>query len=153
MKLIFLDIDGVMNHEYFNDRSRLHRGHAFCPIAVQNLREIIKRTGANIILSSTWRRGMHQIEIRELFSNYDLDQYVLGKTGILENQIRGNEIKELLDGCDEDFVESFVILDDDDMGELMPFLVQTVNEQGIRVGLMADQREEAIKILLANETK
>jgi hypothetical protein len=154
MKLIFLDIDGVLNHEHFNDRSRLHRGHAICPVAVQNLREIIKRTGAKIILSSTWRRGIHQIEIRELFSHYDLDQYILGKIGILENQIRGNEIKELLDGCDEDFVESFVTLDDDDdMGDLLPFLVQTVNEQGIRVGLMADQREEAIKILLANETK
>lgn len=148
MKLIFLDIDGVMNHENFNDRSRLHHGHAFCPVAVQNLREIIKRTGAKIILSSTWRRGMHQIEIRELFSNYDLDQYVLGKTGILENQIRGNEIKELLDGCDEDFVESFVILDDDDdMGELLPFLVLTTGADGIRVGLMAEQRERAIQIL------
>jgi hypothetical protein len=46
MKLIFLDIDGVMNYEHFYEHSCLHRGLAFCPIAVQNLREIIKRTGA-----------------------------------------------------------------------------------------------------------
>lgn len=149
MKLIFLDIDGVLNHEYFYEHSRLHRGHGFCPVSVQNLREIIKRTGAKIILSSTWRRGMTMIDMQELFGWYDLDRYVVGKTPIFDGQIRGNEIKNLLDETSIE-IESFVILDDDeDMGELMPFLVLTKNTDGIRLGITDVHREQAIQILNA----
>jgi hypothetical protein len=67
MKLISLDIYGVMNHPNLFERSRVHQGQGFCPVAVQNLREIIKRTGVHIILSSTWRKGLNMIDMRLLF--------------------------------------------------------------------------------------
>jgi hypothetical protein len=143
MKLIFLDIDGVMNHRNYIVRSRLHELQEFCPIAVRNLREIIKRTGAKIVLSSTWRQGRTMKQLKTLFSCYDLDQYLIGKTPYLEDQIRGNEIKQFLDNVFEP-VESFVILDDDkDMGELLPHLVHCINFSG----LTDERREEAIRIL------
>jgi hypothetical protein len=147
MKLIFLDIDGVMNHRNFFERSRLHELQEFCPVAVRNLREIIKRTGAYIVLSSTWRLGLSVIDIRLLFSHYDLDQYIIGKTPLMEDQIRGNEIKQLLSEVNAK-VESFVILDDDsDMGELLPYLIHCKDYSG----LSDERREEAIKILMAYE--
>jgi DNA-binding LacI/PurR family transcriptional regulator len=148
MKLVFLDIDGVLNHEHFHEPSRVHNGGAFCPVSIQNLREIVKRTGAKIILTSSSPRGMSFIEIRELFSHYDMDAYILGKTPDLRDQIRGAEIKQLLDECSEEFIESFVILDDDaDMGELMPYLVHCRDAMELQTGITGWRRELAIRML------
>jgi hypothetical protein len=143
MKLIFLDIDGVFNHYGFIERSRVHHNMAFCPIAVQNVREVIKRTGAKIVVSSTWRRGSSVAELRELFNYYDLGAYVIGKTPVIEDVIRGIEIQKYLD--DHKPVESFVIIDDDaDMGELMPSLVHCKSYSGF---IKNWHREMAIALL------
>jgi hypothetical protein len=94
MKLIFLDIDGVMNHRNYMIRSRLHHLQEFCPVAVRNLREIVKRTNAKIVISSTWRKFK---DMDFVMSCYDLDQYVIGKTSVIEDVIRGVEIQRYLD--------------------------------------------------------
>lgn len=144
MKLIFLDIDGVMNHRNYMIRSRLHAMQEFCPIAVRNLREIIKRTGAKIVISSTWRKFK---DIHHVMTCYDLDQYVVGKTPVIDDVIRGIEIKRFLYGFGKP-IDSFVILDDDaDMGELLPQLVHCKNYSG----LTDDRREEAIALLTMNQ--
>lgn len=142
MKLIFLDIDGVMNHRNYMVRSRLHRAQEFCPIAVRNLREIIKRTHSKIVVSSTWRKHGHA-EIRAVLSWYDLHQYLFGITPVINDEIRGKEIQAFIDRyCNS--VESFIILDDDsDMGELLPRLIHCKNYSG----LTDERREEAIKKL------
>lgn len=49
MKILFLDIDGVVN-QYFNPKSG-----DFMPELMLRLKEIIKKTGAKIVLHSTWR--------------------------------------------------------------------------------------------------
>lgn len=144
MKLIFLDIDGVMNHRTHFVRSRQHWGQEFSPLAVRNLREIIKTTGAKIVLSSTWRKEMSLTEIKKMFSYYDMGRYVIGKTPYLEDHIRGLEIQKWMDDEPQIKVESFVIIDDDDdMGDLIPHLVHTSNTHG----LSDDKRVEAIRIL------
>jgi hypothetical protein len=143
MKLIFLDIDGVMNHRKHFVRSRLHDGQEFCPIAVRNLREILKRTGAKIVVSSTWRK-MGLTKIKELFRNYDMQQYIHGITPVIEDVIRGKEIQQYLIGLSD--VESYVILDDDDdMGDLLPRLVHTSQLDGLN----DEKREEVIRLLTA----
>lgn len=150
MKIIFLDIDGVMNHRNFFERSRLHYLQEFCPVSVRNLREIIKRTDTKIVLSSTWRKNKSLEKIKELFSWYDLDQYIIGKTPVVENAIRGLEIKEFLSiseasGFD---IESFIIFDDDDdMGEYIDRLIHCVDYSG----LTDERREEAISLLGESE--
>jgi hypothetical protein len=53
MKLIFLDIDGVMNYRTHFVGSSQHQGQEFSPLAVRNHGEIIKDTGVKIVLSST----------------------------------------------------------------------------------------------------
>lgn len=144
MKLIFLDIDGVMNHRNHMTRSRLHRMQEFCPVAVRNLREIIKRTGAKIVLSSAWRKGSSVKEIRDLFSWYDLHRYVVGKTPVIHEAIRGKEIQAYLDTCERK-IESFIIIDDDkDMGELLPWLIHCKDYSGFTTD---ERREQAIQLL------
>jgi hypothetical protein len=144
VKLIFLDIDGVMNHRNHMVRSRLHRLQEFCPIAVRNLREILKRTDAKIVLSSTWRKGSTALEIKDLFSCYDLGHYVVGKTPVIDEEIRGLEIQAYLD-TSERKVESFIIIDDDkDMGELLPRLIHCKDFSGLTTD---ERRELAIQML------
>lgn len=53
MKVIFLDIDGVLN-VYCQGRDEY--GCTFHKHFEDNLRWIIEETGAKIVISSTWRR-------------------------------------------------------------------------------------------------
>lgn len=54
MRVLFLDIDGVLNH-----RAVFVPGDVapICPVALARLKALIERTGATIVVSSTWRRG------------------------------------------------------------------------------------------------
>lgn len=61
-KIIFLDIDGVLNTERQHDRCVNEGitpvdgfGYAFDPIAVANLKRIVEETGADIVISSSWK--------------------------------------------------------------------------------------------------
>jgi hypothetical protein len=54
MKVIFLDIDGVLN---VNHRERDDYGSAFHDNFVENLKRIIDSTGAKIVVSSSWRQS------------------------------------------------------------------------------------------------
>ena len=60
MKVIFLDFDGVMDTGYyFAALIREHKprfdsyGMVFDPYCIENLRKIIDKTGAKIVVSST----------------------------------------------------------------------------------------------------
>ncbi len=132
MKIIFLDIDGVLN----NDDTP---GEFICwdPNLIKILNRIIEETGAKIVLSSTWRK----IEYRCDAIKNDMKINYIGKTPILWKK-RGIEIQEWLDENPD--VEKFVILDDDsDMVHLMPHLLQTDGE----FGLTNEIADEAIKRL------
>lgn len=55
-KIIFLDIDGVLNSADYFDQTKHCDGYSeINPEQVKLLKEIIDRTGAEIVLSSTWR--------------------------------------------------------------------------------------------------
>lgn len=55
-KVIFLDIDGVLNTKYWdNMKVRDQYGHTFDPNSVANLARIIDKTGAEIVISSSWK--------------------------------------------------------------------------------------------------
>ena len=54
MKIIFLDVDGVLNYEYCKARVGIYYGVE--PENVKLLKKIVDATGAKIILTSSWRR-------------------------------------------------------------------------------------------------
>lgn len=54
MKIIFLDIDGVLN---VYPQGHDEYGAIFHPHLVENLKLILDQTGAKIVVSSTWRRS------------------------------------------------------------------------------------------------
>ena len=63
MKVIFLDIDGVLNHENFYEtrfNTEIYPNGfgtyplcEFCPESVGNVNKILKETGAKIVISSS----------------------------------------------------------------------------------------------------
>ena len=119
MKVIFLDVDGVLNSQDLFERC----GEELVPIDEENIRslkEIVDATGAKIVLSSSWRYGWteHRDEVQDWCQLLvdTLERYqmkIIDKTEYFSSGRREDEIKDWLGKCPER-VESFVILDDGD---------------------------------------
>jgi hypothetical protein len=153
--IIFLDIDGVLCINFTKgtaQRTTDKYGDMFDPDCVSNLKRIIDTTGADIILSSSWRRaGMKVIQ------NMWRDRYLPGRVvditpfkvsdggwSLLEDfSSRGEEIGAwMIRNCVPD---NYVIIDDDsDIPEWQEsHFVQTYTDTGLTYDLAA----KAIEIL------
>lgn len=133
MKILFLDIDGVLNrvgsHPKGLDSDK-----------VEQLRWIAAGTGCQVVLSSTWRKSDHQRErVRIMLESINVG--FAGATPVLDRLDRGlwrakprhEEIQEWLN--QNPGVSRFVILDDDpDMGPLAQFHVLTDGGEGLTAG-------------------
>jgi hypothetical protein len=149
MKVIFLDIDGVLcNRACFKLPRRVHACDPDCshyqawPECVQLLNSIIAATGAKIVVSSTWRLMGHA-KIARILKDWGVVAEVCGITPRMNGLMnRGDEIGDWLSNRND--IESFVILDDDcDMGNLKDKLVWTHHD----AGLTLPDAEKAIAIL------
>jgi hypothetical protein len=152
MKLIFLDIDGVLNTEASAKAEWERRGQKagvsqdLDPECCKQLTRICQETGATIILSSVWRYSWPLPLLTEHLRKFGADVYLADKTPRVrapEGKTtcpRGLEIAAYLTLCNnKGGVDSFVIIDDDsDMEFLSPFLVQTTAATGLTQKL-ADQ--------------
>lgn len=129
--VIFLDVDGVLNR---CGKSSQGLETDKCDL----LAEIVRATGAGIVVSSTWRKMEHQRErLVRLF--YQIEAVCMGWTPVLEKPQhsgiytapeRGVEIQAWLDAHPD--VVGFVIIDDgSDMAHLMEYLVQTESYTGL----------------------
>lgn len=139
MKVIFLDVDGVLNSARDRFSTELVSEYHF-----DFLKELVDATGAKIVLSSSWRIGfnaMRQPERNLLAKLESRGLEVYDFTPIMTGT-RGDEIREWLTTHP---VDSFVILDDEaDMEEFRETnLVQT----DMNVGLQESDIPKAIKIL------
>lgn len=127
IKIIFLDIDGVLNNSLEVDPhkdSYLNGEYQglYSPRCIKHLNDIIKQTGAKIVVSSTWRLGRTIKELQKILDDMGVvGGEVVGATPSYYDShiLRGNEIlkwtqenKELL-GCEYYNFTSYVILDDD----------------------------------------
>ncbi|MBR4002606.1 MAG: hypothetical protein IKI95_00865 [Clostridia bacterium] len=99
MDIVFLDVDGVLNSqnrliELYNKTGKPHSGSNF-PFdekCLENLKILVKETGAKIVITSTWRKYENDMEILiNKFKEYDLAKDVIGYTPIL-NRKREEEI-------------------------------------------------------------
>jgi hypothetical protein len=140
-KIIFLDFDGVMVTEGSAKNRTQSRYAGASPVAVTALDRIVRETGAQIIVSSTWRAGglatMCQVleewgvEARPVGCTPDSAKAkTLGDIKLYIAKGRGDEIQAWLDQYPG--IKRFVILDDEDhMGHLLPHLIQTDFEHGL----------------------
>jgi len=152
MKVIFLDIDGVLvtrSHLMSLDASGEqitdeNNHHLFDPKCVENLKRIVDATGAKIVLSSCWKMFGWDA-FTALWKERNCPSEIFDFTSSKLSATRGQEIKIWLNDH-VGLVESFVIIDDDvfDFNDkLMPRVVQTTWE----VGLTDDATDKALSIL------
>lgn len=147
MKILFLDIDGVLN----SHRTAIaFNGHfpwsvdeedlkLFDAVAVNLIRKLCHRTQANVVLSSSWRHGIGWEKIGDKLGIPIIDR-TPAKISLTS---RGQEIAHWLQ--DNPKVEKYAIVDDDsDMLESqLPFFVQTT----IKNGMMIEHYDRLIEIL------
>lgn len=111
MKVIFLDVDGVLNSdEYFNsikDKKINTIENQIDINKVKLLKQAVNTTGAKLVLSSSWRYTKNANNLKALLLNYGM---IVDSTPFLNNE-RGKEIKKWLD--EHKNVEDYVILDDE----------------------------------------
>jgi hypothetical protein len=135
MKIIFLDIDGVLNsgrfmHSNIDAFNEAYGVKHLDPMAIARLNKIIEATDAEVVISSTWRILSSVADMRGYLKAAGFTGVVRGATPRLGTR-RGIEIQQWLD--DHALIDSMVILDDDsDMGHLMPFLVKTDWNKGLQ---------------------
>jgi hypothetical protein len=90
MKVIFLDIDGVLNsndwYVYRRDNvpmdsvSAQYPFYEFDPRAIERLNRIIESTEAKIVVSSSWRHGETVESMQILFDRIQLKGEIIGLT-------------------------------------------------------------------------
>jgi hypothetical protein len=141
MRILFLDIDGVLNHEegsiYFEDEK------------VRILNKILTTTDANLVVTSTWRLGATPEEMDEVLASQGvLPGRVIGVTPYLDDQ-RGREIQEWLETWTPHYqIEKIVILDDrNDLAPLDGALVRTSKTIGLT------ERDANLAIQFLNSTQ
>lgn len=123
MKVIFLDIDGVLNSNDFVCSQRFEakadKGFPDSHLdenAIARINKLCEETGAKIVLSSTWRSIDNVLEV---LKRNGLKADIVDKTpnldrklesGLWTSKIRGDEIQAWLD---ENECEQYLIIDDD----------------------------------------
>lgn len=155
-KLIFLDIDGVLNTANYQtwrqllgkDISDLH-GYLFSPSAVRNLQRLIKWTNAKIILSSSWRLDGLDV-MRRMWTErkmpgeiYDITPYVNARD--YPKFTRGIEINTWLEKNGY-LGRPYVILDDID--DFLPEQYNNVVLTNYKRGLTLFVLLRAMRILM-----
>lgn len=162
MKAVFLDIDGVLNSEIWNEthQNDISNGVLIDETKVYLLSMIIKATKAVIVLHSGWRFWLNDnlqpmreeaITLIELFGKYNISIY--DKTPDLSNDeikktkkfslVKAEEIIKWLGEHKE--IEHYLVLDDLDLHskEILDHQIRT----DFIVGLTEEEVDRAIKML------
>lgn len=167
-KYIFTDFDGVLNTERYHAACLTMGqmpsdayGPLFDPEVVENLRSVVEATGAEIIISSSWKLEGEE-RMRTLWEIRKMPGVLVGCTpdAVMEMDIlsldldnpdsfaqmagRGNEIRQWLsENASGD--DLYVIFDD--MPDFLPEQKEFVVLTNPRVGITAEDAAKAIEIL------
>jgi len=157
MKVLFLDIDGVINtvgaelgFQYMKitpptleEQSVFRLSKYFDPACIYYLHTIVEETECKIVISSSWRYGASLETMKKWFKDPLISNAIIDKTEILhpnknpdkvdrQGRIqRGEEILEWLERHPE--VTKFAVLDDDDdMDAIRHNFFQTDRMDGLK---------------------
>lgn len=158
--VVFLDIDGVCNHrrlyaELSGKRGQTEPADWLDPACVARVDALCARTGAVVVISSSWREYLQTHErVAEVLASRGLTARVVDGTPRLIDMValaaadpataetRWTEVRAWLDAHPE--VTRWVILDDCDWPGFPPArFVRT----DIRVGITDDDAERAARVL------
>lgn len=138
MKVLFLDVDGVLNMHNSGGPKTLNRNR------LRLLQKIIVTTGCNVVISSSWRKSHFYLSLlgRSLkYRNISIHSITRDLSDL--NLLRGDEIKDWIDRHLD--VEQYAIIDDTDemLDSQQAYFVQT----DPNIGLTNDIASRIIQIL------
>lgn len=148
IKVLFLDIDGVLN----TDRQQWHCqmncitpidefGYEFDHKAVDNLATILEETGAEIVISSSWKfLGLQTLQ--KMWEDRKLPGTILDITS--DGKSKGWEIDEWLMEC-ESQVNRYAIIDDEN--DILPKQLNHFVQTNSQFGITCKDAERDITIL------
>lgn len=162
MKILFLDIDGVLNSNMWNEKHKkeISSGILIEEEKVQFLAEIIDKTNAKIVLHSGWRfwfsddfqpirkESKYLIDIFTKYNIkiYDITPDLRTEEIKINNKLSLVKAKEILKWLDEnEGVDLYLVLEDLDLHNdiVKQHQIQTNNE----IGLTKEDMENAINRL------
>jgi len=164
VKVVFLDIDGVLNSNFWNDthQREISDGTLIDEEKVNKLATLVNRTGAKIILHSGWRFWF-DAKLKPLRAEAERLVELLAKEGLsldgLTPDLTTEEIRRTkkfsLVKADEilawlklhDEVEGWVVLDDLDLHNIQIEQHQVKTDQTI--GLTVEDIAKAERVLLS----
>lgn len=140
MKLIFLDVDGVLNN---------HASIAMSVLLIAEkvimVNDLAIEADAHVVISSTWRKDWPERDLKEILRivGFRSTERFAGYTPKGFNfTCRGEEIKSVLDAND---VEAYVILDDN--SDMLPEQMENLVLTRMDIGLTYREINKARKIL------
>lgn len=166
MKIVFLDIDGVLNslsyYEKINAENLNIINNPIDEQAVICLKKIINKTGAKIVLSSSWRGGWNKDPalcgfqgkiINEVLRKYDMEIYDCTKSlKFNDGTARSREIKKWISECPYK-ISAFVIIDDGDFSWKNFCLDKRwIKTDFYKNGLQESNIQEAVELLKKGDT-
>ena len=121
MKVLFLDVDGVITHQHFKDKEK----EDLDPEKIKIIARIVEDTGAFVVLTSSWRlsydqwtgakgwdyKVLEQELAKEGVEIYDITTHIGWSSTLPWRRIRPLEILDWLSTHD---VQEYVIIDDDE---------------------------------------
>lgn len=165
MRVLFLDIDGVLNSaDYMKHRRHIRRPtrDAIDALTVPRLNAITDRSGAAIVISSTWRKMYQLDDLARVLAQHGVTGRVIGATPVLVDPLgpphkdgfqpcrskpRAHEIAAWLDAHPE--VTSFAVLDDDPDVLVLPHIAARVVGTAWSDGLL-DEHVESVCALFSD---
>lgn len=140
MKVVFLDVDGVLNTSktfervYYSFKNTGKKELEIDSFRLEYLREIIDETDSKLVLSSTWRRFFEKVDNKvvprsekgkqfyDVLSNYNIEIYDILS---FDNDINREGL--IIDWLSKNEVETFIIIDDEPslFNILLDNLIQT----------------------------
>lgn len=157
MKVIFLDIDGVLNCK--TSKSKCGKFTGIDSDKVKRLENIVKATDAVIVLSSTWKLGFNkdheELQDAAKYLRSKLNKYkirILSSTPDIKWNHRGEEINKWLEINDDVYIESFLVLDDEEFDyDKYPDIKNNLLLTQYETGLTDEDVDKAIMILNGGE--
>jgi len=138
-KVIFLDVDGVLNsvEDRFSWEIETDKH-------MEYLKNIIDKTGAAIVVSSSWRILPSMMSrLRSRLKDFGMDVYSKTPEIHTRDRHRGDEIRKWLQ--ENPGVKKFAILDDE--SDMREFVNTNFFKTDMEIGLTKDIADEVIKFL------
>lgn len=158
MKILFLDVDDVLNCFETKDRVKHADGSLYYILhnvdkayrgldkfRLQYLQEIVFKTGSKIVMCSSWRTDSVCMDYLKKRLGKELSNKIIDSTLDSQGRLsRADEIRDWLSKHTD--VESFVVLDDSDWNDLDSFGDRWVQTETLK-GMDESHRDAVIKKL------